>query len=41
MWTNNLLLNLPEYITDGILETARIFKINYSYVNVVIYGILP
>ena len=41
MWTNNLLLNLPEYITDGILETARFFKINYSYVNVVIYGILP
>ena len=37
--TNNLLLNSPKDIVDGILEIAR-FKTNYSYINVVICGIL-
>ena len=31
--TNNLLLNSPKDIADGILEIARSFKKNYSYVN--------
>ena len=39
--TNNLLLNSPKYIADGILETTRSFEMNYSCVNVIICGILP
>ena len=39
--TNNLLLDSPKDIADGILEIARSFKTNYSCVNVIIYGILP
>ena len=38
--SNNLLLDSPEDIVDGILEIARLFKTNYINVNVVIYGIL-
>ena len=39
--TNNLPLDSPEDIADGILEIARSFKTNYSYIDVVICGILP
>ena len=39
--TNNLPLDSPEDIADGILEIARLFKTNYSCVNVIICGILP
>ena len=39
--TNNLLLDSPKDIADGILEIARSFEINYSCVNVIICGILP
>ena len=39
--TNNLLLDSPKGIADGILEIARSFKTNYSCVNVIICGILP
>ena len=39
--TNNLLLDLPKDITDGILEIGRSFKTNYSCVNIIICGILP
>ena len=39
--TNNLLLDSPKDIADGILEIARLFEINYSRVNVIICGILP
>ena len=39
--TNNLLLDSPKDIADGILEIARSFKTNYSCVNVIICGILP
>ena len=39
--TNNSLLDSPEDIIGGILEIARLFKTNYSYVNVVICDILP
>ena len=39
--TNNLLLDSPKDIADGILEIARSFEINYSGVNVIICGILP
>ena len=38
--TNNLLLDPLKDITDGILEIARSFEINYSCVNVIICGIL-
>ena len=38
--TNNLLLDSPKDITDGILEIARSFETNYSWVNVIICGIL-
>ena len=38
--TDNLLLDSHEDIADGILEIAKSFKTNYSYVNVVICGIL-
>ena len=38
---NNLLLDSPKDIADGILEIARPFEINYSCVNVIICGILP
>ena len=38
---NNLLLDSPKDIADGILEIARSFEINYSCVNVIICGILP
>ena len=33
--TNNLLLDSPKDIVDGILEIARSFKTNYSCVNVI------
>ena len=39
--TNNLLLDSHKDIADGILETARSLKTNYSCVNVIICGILP
>ena len=39
--TNNLLLDSPEDIVDGILEIARLFKTSYTCVNVVICGMLP
>ena len=39
--TNNLLLDSPKDIADGILEIARPFEMNYSCVNVIICGILP
>ena len=39
--TNNLPLDSPNDIADGILEIARSFKINYGCVNVIICGILP
>ena len=39
--TNNLLLDSPKDIADGILEITRSFEINYSCVNVIICGILP
>ena len=39
--TNNLLLDSSKDIADDILEIARSFKTHYSYVNVVIWGILP
>ena len=39
--TNNLLLDSPKDIADGILEIARSFEINYTCVNVIICGILP
>ena len=39
--TNDLLLDSPKDIADGILEIARSFEINYSCVNVIICGILP
>ena len=39
--TNNLLLDSPENIVDGILEIARLFKTNYNYINNVVCGILP
>ena len=39
--TNNLLLDSLKDIADGILEIARLFKANYSCVNVIICGILP
>ena len=39
--TNNLLLDSSKDIADDILEIARLFKTHYSYVNVVIWGILP
>ena len=39
--TNNLLLDSPKDIADGILKTARMFKTNYSCINVIICGILP
>ena len=39
--TNNLPLDSPEDIADGILGIARSFKTNYSRVNVIICGILP
>ena len=39
--TNNLPLDSPEDIADGILEIARSFKTNYSCVNIIICGILP
>ena len=32
---------MSEDIFDGILEIARLFKTNYSCVNVLICGILP
>ena len=38
--TNNLLLDSPKDIADGILEITRSFEINYSCVNVIICGIL-
>ena len=38
--TNNLLLDSPKDIADGILEIARSFEINYSCINVIICGIL-
>ena len=37
---NNLPLDSPKDITDGILEIARLFKTNYSCVNATICGIL-
>ena len=39
--TNNLLLDSPKDIADGIPEIARSFKTNYSCVNAIIFGILP
>ena len=39
--TNNLLLDSLEVIGDDILEIARSFKTNYSYIDIVIRGILP
>ena len=39
--TNNLLLDSPKDIADGILKTARMFKTNYSCINIIICGILP
>ena len=39
--TNNLLLESPKDIANDILETASLFKTNYSCVNVVICGVLP
>ena len=39
--TNNLWLDSLKDVTDGILEIARSFEINYSCVNVIICGILP
>ena len=39
--TNNLLLDSPKDIADGILEIVRSFQTNYNYVNVVICVILP
>ena len=39
--TNNLPLDSPKYIVDGILEIVRSFKTNYSCVNVIICGIVP
>ena len=39
--TNNLLLDSHKDIVDGILEITTSFKINYSCVNVTIFGILP
>ena len=39
--TNNVLLDPPRNIVDGILEIARSFKTSYSCVNVVICRILP
>ena len=39
--TNNLLLDSPKDIVDGILEIARSFEINYRCANVIICGILP
>ena len=39
--TNNLLLDSHKDIAHGILEIARLFKTNYSGVNVIICGILP
>ena len=38
---NNLLLDLPEDFAEGILEIAWPFETNYSYINVLICGILP
>ena len=37
---NNLLLDSPKSVANGILEIARSFEINYSCVNVIICGIL-
>ena len=39
--TNNLLLDSPKDIADGILKIARSFETNYSCVSVIICGILP
>ena len=39
--TNNLRLDSPKDIADGILEIARLFETNYSCVNIIICGILP
>ena len=39
--TNNLPLDSPKDIADGILEIARSIKTNYICVNVKICGILP
>ena len=38
--TNNLLLDSPKDVADGILEISRSLKTNYSYVNVIICVIL-
>ena len=38
---NNLLLDLPEDFAEGILEIAWPFETNYSYINVLICGIMP
>ena len=38
--TNNLQLDSPKNIADGVLEIARLFKANYGCVNLVICGIL-
>ena len=39
--TNNFLLDSPNNIADGILKTARSFKTNFSWVNLIICDILP
>ena len=39
--TNNLLLDSPKDIADGILKIARSFETNYGCVSVIICGILP
>ena len=39
--TNNLHLDKPEDITDGIIEIGTTFKRLYTHINVFICGILP